>query len=110
MFLQFSGGTTGAQKAVVVTASMLDSQLQRLSGVLEFTADDGVASWLPIYHDMGLIACLWLPLWRGAPSLQFSATDWLLIGSLFDTWSATAERSAGCRILPSPIWRHRRIG
>ena len=78
IFLQFSGGTTGAQKAVVITAGMLEAQLRRLSDVLGFTQDDAVASWLPMYHDMGLIACLWLPLWLGAPSLQFSAADWLL--------------------------------
>jgi fatty-acyl-CoA synthase len=78
LFLQFSGGTTGAQKAVVVTARMLTTQLARLAECLEFTEDDGVASWLPLYHDMGLIACLWFPLWTGAPSLQFSASDWLL--------------------------------
>lgn len=78
LFLQFSGGTTGAQKAVVVTAPMLEAQLARLAELLEFTEMDGVASWLPMYHDMGLIACLWFPLWCGAPSLQFSASDWLL--------------------------------
>ncbi|HEY2013147.1 MAG TPA: AMP-binding protein, partial [Bryobacteraceae bacterium] len=78
LFLQFSGGTTGAQKAVVVTAPMLASQLSRLSEFLDFTDRDGVASWLPMYHDMGLIACLWFPLWHGAPSLQFGAGDWLL--------------------------------
>ena len=85
LFLQFSGGTTGAQKAVVVTAAMLTSQLDALADFLAFGPGDSVVSWLPMYHDMGLIACLWLPLWRGAPSLQFSATDWLLDpGSLFD--------------------------
>jgi fatty-acyl-CoA synthase len=78
VFLQFSGGTTGAQKAVVVTAGMLTSQLERLRDELAFTPGDGVASWLPMYHDMGLIACLWFPLWWGAPSVQFSASDWLL--------------------------------
>jgi fatty-acyl-CoA synthase len=78
VFLQFSGGTTGAQKAVVVTAPMLTEQLARLAAFLEFTENDGVASWLPMYHDMGLIACLWFPLWHGAPSLQFSAGDWLI--------------------------------
>jgi acyl-CoA synthetase (AMP-forming)/AMP-acid ligase II len=85
VFLQFSGGTTGAQKAVVITADMLDTQLRRLSECLSFTPDDAVASWLPMYHDMGLIACLWLPLWVGAPSVQFSASDWLLNpASLFE--------------------------
>jgi acyl-CoA synthetase (AMP-forming)/AMP-acid ligase II len=53
--------------------------LARLRDYLKFDpTHDGVASWLPLYHDMGLIACLWLPLWTGTPSFQFSATDWLL--------------------------------
>lgn len=78
LFLQFSGGTTGAQKCVVITAAMLETQLGLLAQVLGFGAGDSVVSWLPMYHDMGLIACLWLPLWTGAPSLQFAAQDWLM--------------------------------
>lgn len=78
MFLQFSGGTTGAQKAVVITASMLAAQMKSLSMGLNFTSDDSVVSWLPMYHDMGLIACLWLPLWHGAQSIHIAANDWLL--------------------------------
>jgi acyl-CoA synthetase (AMP-forming)/AMP-acid ligase II len=78
LFLQFSGGTTGAQKCVVVTADMLDTQLDLLARNLAFGPEDSVVSWLPMYHDMGLIACLWLPLWTGAPSLQFAAQDWLM--------------------------------
>ena len=78
LFLQFSGGTTGAQKAIVVTASMLSQQLDQLREALSFTAEDRVASWLPLYHDMGLIACYWMPLWHGAPSLQIGANDWVI--------------------------------
>jgi fatty-acyl-CoA synthase len=78
LFLQFSGGTTGSQKAVVITAPMLRAQLESLQACLSFTAADSVISWLPLYHDMGLIACLWLPLWTGAPSLHLAASDWLL--------------------------------
>jgi len=85
LFLQFSGGTTGAQKAVVITAEILSAQLERLAETLDFTEKDSVVSWLPMYHDMGLIACLWLPLWCGAQSLHFAASDWLLNpGVLFD--------------------------
>jgi fatty-acyl-CoA synthase len=85
LFLQFSGGTTGAQKAVVITAQILIAQLERLEEALGFTTEDSIVSWLPMYHDMGLIACLWLPLWQGARSLHFAASDWLLNpGVLFE--------------------------
>lgn len=78
LFLQFSGGTTGAQKAIVVTASMLLEQFRQLAKALEFTSSDSVASWLPLYHDMGLIACYWMPLWHGAASTQIAANDWVI--------------------------------
>lgn len=78
LFLQFSGGTTGAQKAIVVTAGMLHAQFCQLSSALGFSPADSVVSWLPMYHDMGLIACYWLPLWHGAASLQLAANDWVI--------------------------------
>ncbi len=93
LFLQFSGGTTGEQKCVVVTAPMLIDQLDRLSKRLEITSEDAVVSWLPLYHDMGLIACFWLPLWNVAPSIQFAASDWLMnpgkLFNLIDKYKAT---------------------
>jgi acyl-CoA synthetase (AMP-forming)/AMP-acid ligase II len=78
LFLQFSGGTTGTQKCVVVTERMLRNQLDRLRQALHFSTEDTVVSWLPMYHDMGLIACLWLPLWCGGTSVHMAAGDWLL--------------------------------
>lgn len=91
LFLQFSGGTTAAQKCVVVTAGMLESQVRHLTEALQFTSADGVASWLPLYHDMGLIACFWLPLLNLAPSTQFAAMDWLMSpGMLFRLMSKYA--------------------
>jgi len=85
LFLQFSGGTTGSQKAVVITAPMLTLQLESLREALLFSSQDVVVSWLPLYHDMGLIGCLWFPLWHASPSVQFPANDWLLNpGLLFE--------------------------
>jgi fatty-acyl-CoA synthase len=78
LFLQFSGGTTGAQKAIVVTAATLSEQLKLLANALKFASEDGVVSWLPLYHDMGLIACYWMPLWHGASSVQMAASDWVI--------------------------------
>lgn len=78
LFLQFSGGTTGTQKCVVVTETMLEQQVARLRAVLEPREHDCVVSWLPLYHDMGLIACLYFPLCAGVPSVHFAASDWLM--------------------------------
>src|SRR3974390_688855 len=73
LFLQFSGGTTGAQKAIVVSEATMTEQLQQLAEALQFNSSDEVVSWLPMYHDMGLIACFWMPLWHGATSVQIAA-------------------------------------
>jgi fatty-acyl-CoA synthase len=78
LFLQFSGGTTGTQKCVVVTEKMLEQQAERLNAALAMTPQDCVVSWLPLYHDMGLIACLYFPLLAGIRSVHFAASDWLL--------------------------------
>jgi fatty-acyl-CoA synthase len=78
IFLQFSGGTTGSQKAIVVTAEILLEQCKQLGAALKFTSEDVVVSWLPLYHDMGLIACYWMSLWHGASSVQMAANDWVI--------------------------------
>jgi fatty-acyl-CoA synthase len=57
---------------------MLTYQFQQLAQALQFTCGDSVVSWLPLYHDMGLIACYWMPLWHAAPSLQMAANDWVI--------------------------------
>ena len=91
LLLQFSGGTTGAQKAIVVTAPMLSHQLKQLGEVLKFSDSDVVVSWLPLYHDMGLIACFWLPLWHGAASVQIAANDWVINPELLLKYAARYE-------------------
>jgi fatty-acyl-CoA synthase len=88
LFLQFSGGTTGAQKAIVVTPAMLSHQLEHLGRALQFSSEDTVVSWLPLYHDMGLIACYWFPLWHGASSVQIAANDWVINPELLPRYAA----------------------
>jgi len=95
LFLQFSGGTTGAQKAVAVTAEMLHNQFDQLGSILRITGEDRIVSWLPMYHDMGLIACFWLPLWFGAASLQMAANDWVINPELLFRY-ATQFRATLC--------------
>ncbi len=77
-FIQHSAGTTGLQKGVALTHSSVLVQLRHLAESLQLTEDDKIYSWLPLYHDMGLIACFMLPLAFHVPVVMQSPTDWVL--------------------------------
>jgi acyl-CoA synthetase (AMP-forming)/AMP-acid ligase II len=64
-FLQYTSGSTMAPRAVAVThASLMHTQVA-LAERAGCTADSHVVSWLPLYHDMGLIGALLHPLYVG---------------------------------------------
>lgn len=66
-FMQFSSGTTGLRKGVMLQHRAVIAQTRALLRAAALVEGDLIASWLPIYHDMGLIACLVLPLATGIP-------------------------------------------
>jgi acyl-CoA synthetase (AMP-forming)/AMP-acid ligase II len=78
-FLQHSAGTTGLQKGVALTHAAVLRQIQYLVQVLQIDGEkDRVYSWLPLYHDMGLIACFMLPLACHLPVVMQSPLDWVM--------------------------------
>jgi fatty-acyl-CoA synthase len=78
-FLQHSAGTTGLQKGVALTHRAVLSQLTTLAEALHIDGSvDRVYSWLPLYHDMGLIACFMLPLACHMPVVMQSPLDWVM--------------------------------
>jgi acyl-CoA synthetase (AMP-forming)/AMP-acid ligase II len=76
-FLQHSSGTTGLQKGVALSHAAVLNQLAAYSDAIDLRADDVVVSWLPLYHDMGLIAGFLLPLIQGIPLVLMSPFDWV---------------------------------
>ncbi len=76
-FLQHSSGTTGLQKGVALSHGAVLNQLASYSDVLGLREDDVVVSWLPLYHDMGLIAGFMLPLVQGVRLVLMSPFDWV---------------------------------
>ncbi|CAM5350740.1 8-amino-7-oxononanoate synthase [Streptomyces abikoensis] len=67
-FLQYTSGSTADPKGVMVTNANLVRNLRSIHLRLEHDEDSGMVSWLPPYHDMGLIGGILTPLYGGFPA------------------------------------------
>ncbi|WP_342563157.1 non-ribosomal peptide synthetase [Paenibacillus sp. FSL R7-0345] len=56
-FIQFSSGSTGDPKGVMLTHEGLLTNINDINERLEVTAQDSSISWMPLTHDMGIIFC-----------------------------------------------------
>ncbi|MEP7289153.1 MAG: AMP-binding protein [Chloroflexota bacterium] len=76
-FLQHSSGTTGLQKGVALSHRAVLNQIASYGQAIQLTPDDCIVSWLPLYHDMGLIAGFVLPTAQGIPLVLMSPFHWV---------------------------------
>ena len=58
-FIQYTSGSTGDPKGVVLTHGNLMANIRAMGEAVDVRPDDVLVSWLPLYHDMGLIS-MWL--------------------------------------------------
>jgi len=56
--VQFSSGSTVDPKPVALSHANLMAQVEALTALVRPTSADVLVSWLPLYHDMGLVGCL----------------------------------------------------
>jgi fatty-acyl-CoA synthase len=77
VLLQHSSGTTGLQKGVALSHQAVFNQLNSYGKSLSITENDVIVSWLPLYHDMGLIAGFLMPILLGIPLVVISPFDWV---------------------------------
>jgi len=77
VLLQHSSGTTGLQKGVALSHQAVFNQLDSYARTIGLDTSDVIVSWLPLYHDMGLIAGFILPILSNVPLVLLSPFDWV---------------------------------
>jgi fatty-acyl-CoA synthase len=76
-FLQFTSGSTSQPKGVCVTHANIASNVEAIATAFALTTDDVPVSWLPLFHDMGLIGFLLTPVYATV-STRFLPTQMFL--------------------------------
>src|SRR5207253_7273381 len=66
-FIQYTSGSTGHPRGVVLSHANVVETIRFMAEAAGLTREDRVVSWLPLYHDMGLIGCAFTPPLLGAP-------------------------------------------
>ncbi|MEU4160010.1 amino acid adenylation domain-containing protein [Actinoplanes sp. NPDC026670] len=75
--LQYTSGSTGTPKGVMLTHGNLLHNSRLIQEFFHTTPQTRGLSWLPPYHDMGLIGCVLQPLFAGLPIWLMSPLDFL---------------------------------
>src|SRR3984957_4395944 len=75
--LQYTSGSTGNPKGVMLTHANLLANVRAIGEALGLRNDDVGVSWLPLYHDMGLIGAWLMPLYFGIPVVVLSPLSFL---------------------------------
>jgi acyl-CoA synthetase (AMP-forming)/AMP-acid ligase II len=65
-FIQYTSGSTGNPRGVVLSHANVTQTVAFMAEAAQLTRQDVVVSWLPLYHDMGLIGCAFTPSSMGA--------------------------------------------
>ena len=76
-FLQYTSGSTSAPRGVMVSQRCLAHNLDQIRTALGFSAASVMVSWLPPYHDMGLIGGVLAPIYAGAQAVLMSPLTFL---------------------------------
>ncbi|MFM7045378.1 MAG: AMP-binding protein [Ilumatobacteraceae bacterium] len=77
VILQYTSGSTSEPKGVMIPDRVLRANIDACSAAASLTADEVMVSWLPLYHDMGLVGFLSIPMTAGVQLVQAAPQDFL---------------------------------
>lgn len=77
-FLQHSSGTTGLNKGVALSHRTVLKNIDTYARMIDLQATDKIISWLPLYHDMGLITGFIMPMVHGIPFVSMDPFEWVM--------------------------------
>ncbi|WP_375501071.1 amino acid adenylation domain-containing protein [uncultured Nostoc sp.] len=76
-FLQYTSGSTGTPKGVMISHGNLLHNADTTYQFMEHSPESKFVTWLPMYHDMGLIGGILQPLYGGFPCIIMPPTSFL---------------------------------
>jgi fatty-acyl-CoA synthase len=77
IILQYTSGSTSEPKGVMIPDRVLTANIDACCEAAELTLAEVMVSWLPLYHDMGLVGFLSIPMTRGVQLVQAAPQDFL---------------------------------
>ncbi len=77
VILQYTSGSTSEPKGVMIPDRVLRANLDASCAAAELDVGEVMVSWLPLYHDMGLVGFLSLPMTVGVDLVQAAPQDFL---------------------------------
>ncbi len=90
VILQFTSGSTSDPKGVMLPDHVLRANLDAIAEAAQLDADDDVlVSWLPLYHDMGLVGLLTLPMSTGTALVLGAPQDFTARPVRWMEWLST---------------------
>ena len=77
IILQYTSGSTSEPKGVMIPDRVLTANVDACGEAAGLTEDEIMVSWLPLYHDMGLVGFLAIPMTTGVDLVQAAPQDFM---------------------------------